>query len=117
MKTAFLFFGIFITTLAYSQAPSPFDTLQVAQSDLTKVFIELDSKQIQQIEILNERTKGYVIAVFAEEKPGTKLFIARLEDIKRHRDYKLQQILTVDQFIAYDSKTAFISKSNITENR
>lgn len=117
MKTVFLFFGMLLTTLVYGQSATPFDTLQIVKSDLAKVFIELDAKQVQQIDVLNERTKGYVIAVFAEEKPGTKLFIARLEDIKRHRDYTLRKILSEEQYLAYTSKSAYISKSIVTENR
>lgn len=117
MKTVLFFIALLFGTFAYSQSNTPFDTLQVSKAEMAKNFIELNASQDEQIDVLNERTKGYVIAVFAEETPGSKLFIARMQDIKRHRDYKLQRILTVDQFIAYNSKTAYISKTVISENR
>lgn len=117
MKTVLLFFAVIFGTFAYSQSASPFDTLQVSKAEMAKNFIELNPSQDEQIGVLNERTKGYVIAVFAEETPGSKLFVARMQDIERHRDYKLQRILTVDQFIAYNSKSAYISKTVVSENR
>jgi len=117
MKAITFITFLFLATIAYSQSASPFDTLQVSKAEMTRNFIELNASQDEQIDVLNERTKGYVIAVFAEETPGSKLFIARMQDIKRHRDYKLQRILTVDQFIAYNSKTAYISKTAVSENQ
>jgi hypothetical protein len=117
MKTVLLFFTLLFGTFAYSQSTSPFDTLQVSKAEMTRNFIELNASQDEQIDVLNERTKGYVIAVFAEEAPGSKLFEARMQDIRRHRDYKLQRILTVDQFMAYNSKTVYISKTVVSENR
>lgn len=117
MKTLTLISMLIISSLAYCQTNTPFDTLQIKKNDLIISLSNIEVEQMKQIDALNMRTKGYVIAVFAEEKPGTKLFIARMEDIKRHRDYTLKKILSEEQYLSYTSKSTYISKSIATEIR
>lgn len=117
MKTIVFFSALLFSALGFSQTATPFDTLKVSSSVLIENGLQISTAQIAAIDHLNEKTKDYVIKVFAEEKPNSPMFNSRIEDIKKHRDYKLKRILSEDQFTTFLKRVAIVSGQEAAVDR
>lgn len=116
MKILILFTLIFNSLVSLGQSKTPFDALVVGNSELIENVSEITAKQQEAIQLLDERTKSYVIKVFAEEKPNSAMFKGRMEDIKKHRDYKLKQILNAEQYTDFLKNMASVNADDASKN-